>query len=120
MNLTNVLLCLIAIESGGKVDAVNGDGVGILQIRPVFVEDVNRILGREQFDAADRYSRIKSLQMARIWFRHYEKPEWTLIDYALSFKMGVEGFKKARELDMITTAEHDYATQFVNLMEDAE
>ena len=67
------------VESGGKPDAV-GDGgkaVGILQIHPILVRDVNRIAKEKRlgvkFTYADRLDPDKSRQMFRIYSDHYAK-----------------------------------------------
>ena len=77
--LSLVIQALIIVESGGNNVAV-GDGgkaVGCLQIHPIMVKEVNRICkldGRqERFTLADRKSRGKSKQMARIFFEHKYK-----------------------------------------------
>lgn len=67
------------VESSGNSDAV-GDGgraVGVLQIHPVMVEDVNRIAKSKklgvQFTLDDRKDPIKSRHMFRIYSEHYSK-----------------------------------------------
>lgn len=63
------------VESGGKSDAV-GDGgkaVGILQIHPIMVKDVNRILGEDRYTLADRLDPAKSREMFRVYSEHYSK-----------------------------------------------
>lgn len=63
------------VESGGRADAV-GDGgkaVGILQIHPIMVEDVNRIIGDTKYTLADRLDPAKSRDMFRIYSEHYSK-----------------------------------------------
>jgi len=71
---TNVLIAaLMIVESGGNPIAVNvrEDAVGILQIRPIFVEDVNRIIGTDFYTLEDRYNIGDSIGMARVYFRYY-------------------------------------------------
>lgn len=61
------------VESGGDPDAV-GDGgraVGVLQIHPIMVRDVNRILGREAYTLEDRRNRTRSYEMFWIYTQHY-------------------------------------------------
>ena len=66
----------IAVESGGNDLAVNGDCVGCLQIRPILVEDCNRILGQKRFviskDYDCRLSRAESVAMAQVVIGHYK------------------------------------------------
>jgi len=70
-----LLPLLIAIESGGNPNAI-GDGglaVGILQIHPCVVEDVNRLLNHKTFDLEDRYDPAASITMCRIYLFHHWK-----------------------------------------------
>jgi hypothetical protein len=72
----NILLCaMMAVETGCNPLAhnVKKDAVGVLQIRPIMVEDVNRIIGEEVYTLDDRRDVVKSFQMAYIYFRHYCK-----------------------------------------------
>lgn len=80
--IERLLPALEQVESRGNPRAV-GDyvkgvpqAVGILQIWPVMVQDVNRISGKA-YTLNDRYSPAKSREMARIYFRHYGK-KWTV------------------------------------------
>lgn len=66
------LACAMAlVESGGNPDICNEreDAVGILQIRPVMVREVNRI-GDVEFTLDDRWNVCKSLAMLDIHERH--------------------------------------------------
>mgnify|MGYP000851668701 FL=1 len=63
---------LIQVESRGDSNAVGTkDDVGVLQITPVYVKEVNRILGRDEYHLNDRYSSVKSLQMFGILQDYY-------------------------------------------------
>lgn len=75
MNLLQFILILAAVESGMDPNAVgdNGKAVGLLQIHPVMVQDINRIIGEDKFTLQDRRDPKKSIQMAVIYFRHYER-----------------------------------------------
>lgn len=57
---------LIQVESEGKTN-----DVGILQITPIYVKDVNRILGEERYTLAERADTEKSLEMFEILQSHY-------------------------------------------------
>lgn len=64
---------LILIESSGDSMAI-GDGgkaVGILQIHPIMVREVNRILGEDRYSYQDRYSVSKSIEMFNIFQDKY-------------------------------------------------
>jgi hypothetical protein len=63
------LRVLSTVESGGNTNAV-GDAtkaVGIFQIQPVQVYEVNRLLGYPRFKLADRLDRVKSETMCLIF-----------------------------------------------------
>ena len=65
-------LALIEHESINNPNAVGKtDDVGILQITPIYVKDVNRILGYNKFKMADRFDIRKSLEMFDIKNDHY-------------------------------------------------
>ena len=63
---------LIQVESEGKSNAVGKtNDVGILQITPIYVKDVNRILGEERYTLSCRTDIKKSLEMFEILQSHY-------------------------------------------------
>ena len=61
------------VESGGNPRAVgdSGKAVGILQIQPIMVRDVNRILGSQRYSLADRLDPVKSREMFWVYADHY-------------------------------------------------
>jgi hypothetical protein len=95
------------VESHGNASAHNSkeDAVGIVQIRPIVVEDVNRINkleGRsERFDLNDRYSPDKSRRMFDVYLTYYGdrlhrlgKPV-TYQTLAKTWNGGPDGYKKS-------------------------
>lgn len=80
-----LVLAMIAVESGGHDKAYNieSQARGCLQIRPIMVDDVNRIqrerpnltiaqkIKTHVYTNADCYDRTKSLEMLKIYFDHY-------------------------------------------------
>jgi hypothetical protein len=71
------------VESNGNDSAI-GDthlgtqyAVGALQIRPIMVKEVNRILklkkSNKRYQLNDRYNRRKSIEMFLIWKRFHHK-----------------------------------------------
>lgn len=70
---------IIQVESSGNDRAVNNrtNAVGCMQIRPIMVREVNRILSikgeGKRFVYDDRLSRKKSLDMFRIWRAFHHK-----------------------------------------------
>lgn len=63
---------LIWVESKGDCMAIGKkNDVGVLQITPILVKDVNRILKEERYSLEDRYIREKSIEMFNIVQDHY-------------------------------------------------
>lgn len=56
------------VESQYNENAVSSDGrcVGYLQIQTIVVRECNRIIGQRTYNAKDRYSKEKSIEMFRI------------------------------------------------------
>lgn len=102
----NLIDAMIMVESMGNDSAI-GDrhlgepSVGVLQIRPIMVREVNRILKKtgseEQFKLKDRFSREKSIEMFKVWFDYYHSDsEFETI--ARSWNGGPKGPKNERTL----------------------
>lgn len=73
LNHERLYRALIEVESGGDPHAV-GDGgraVGVLQIHPIMVRDVNRILGYDRWTLEDRWSAAESREMLEVYLGHY-------------------------------------------------
>ena len=66
---------MIYTESGGDSNAYNGyeSARGVLQIRPIYVKDINRILREDVYTNNDCYNPSKSIDMFRIYTDHYGK-----------------------------------------------
>lgn len=72
-DLDRLYLALVEVESGGDPLAV-GDGgraAGVLQIHPIMVRDVNRILGYDRWTLEDRWSATESRAMLEVYLEHY-------------------------------------------------
>jgi len=103
---TNLVEALIQVESRGKEDCI-GDkhliipSVGVLQIRPIMVREVNRILkllGKNQrYKNKDRYSRIKSIKMFNIWKDYHHKNDSDEV-IARCWNGGPKGWKRKATL----------------------
>jgi soluble lytic murein transglycosylase-like protein len=67
-----LIAAIIQVESGGDTLAYNlkEDAVGCLQIRPIMVREINRLLGKDSFTLSDRWSKVKSIQMFNILRSH--------------------------------------------------
>lgn len=68
-----LLNALIWVESSRNEKAVgdNGKAVGLLQLHKIYVDDVNRILGKKKYSYADRWNPQKSVEMAVVYLKHY-------------------------------------------------
>ena len=106
-SVENLISAMIQVESRGNDKAV-GDthldvpSVGCLQIRPVMVAEVNRILKRCKVDSIryeldDRYSRDKSITMFRIW-KSYHHAKSPLEKIARCWNGGPRGYKNTSTL----------------------
>ena len=97
---------LIIVESQGNDSAI-GDthlgapSVGVLQIRPIMVREVNRILKLKKtklrFKLRDRFDRDKSIEMFTIWkeFHHKDSDFETI---ARNWNGGPNGYKRSSTL----------------------
>jgi hypothetical protein len=94
---TSNAICLV--ESAGDPLAVNATehAVGIGQIRPIMVADVNRILGREKYTLADRWSVPKSFEVFKTYSLYYQ-PRGTPETWARNWCAGPDGYKQACSL----------------------
>lgn len=74
MNLTALFLAIVAVESGGNVNAIGdkGKAVGPAQTWEITVRDVNRI-AHTNYTLNDRFSLQKSAEMFQIYTDHYGK-----------------------------------------------
>jgi len=79
----DLVSALILVESRGNDSAigdrhiVGGEAVGALQIRPIMVREVNRILkiqkSDKRFTLKDRFDRKKTIEMFTIWKNFHHK-----------------------------------------------
>lgn len=99
MDVERLLDAIVLVESSGRCDAVNDgeNAAGAYQIRPIFLRDVNRILGCDRYTLPDRFDPVKSRQMAKIFLNHYGK-EKTLLEMARQFNGGPRGHLKQATL----------------------
>ena len=95
---------LIYVESRGKEDAV-GDthlgapSIGVLQIRPIMVREVNRILKQKKsdkkFKLKARFSRDKSIEMFMVW-KNFHHPNDGFEKIARNWNGGPKGYRFKR------------------------
>tara|TARA_R110002153_G_scaffold38572_1_gene111902 strand:+ start:2639 stop:3136 length:498 start_codon:yes stop_codon:yes gene_type:complete len=102
---TNTLInALIHVESRG-IDSAVGDthlqspSIGVLQIRPVMVREVNRILklmgSTQRYKLKDRFDRQSSIEMFLFW-KNYHHPEDGFEEIARCWNGGPRGLKNKR------------------------
>lgn len=102
--IDKLITALIQVESMGNDSAV-GDthlsepSVGVLQIRPIMVREVNRILKKQKsskrYKRKDRFNRNKSIEMFIIW-KNYHHPEGGFETIARNWNGGPRGYKNPR------------------------
>lgn len=67
-----LIKALIHIESRGNSNAVGKcNDVGVLQITPIYLQEVNRIFREERYTLADRYDSLASVEMFEIYQNHH-------------------------------------------------
>jgi len=103
----HLVSALIFVESRGNDSAigdrhlVGNEAVGALQIRPIMLREVNRILKLQgidkRFKLNDRYSREKTIEMFYIWKNYYHKNS-THEEIARTWNGGPRGAKSSRTI----------------------
>lgn len=85
---------IIYVESRGDTLAYNAleDAAGCLQIRPIMVREVNRLLKVDSYKLVDRWSRAKSIEMFNVIRSHTKNP--TNEKLARNWNGGWNGHKK--------------------------
>lgn len=72
---SKVINAITQVESRGNSNAASKDCVGILQIRPILVQDVNEYLkmkkSNKRYTLNDRYSNKKSKEMFILYQKRY-------------------------------------------------
>ena len=101
-NREELIEAMAFVESGGNPETI-GDlhlgspSVGLLQIRPIMVREVNRILKKQgeekRFKLSDRKDADKSIEMFNIWADAYHLKS-SYEKMARNWNGGPKGFKK--------------------------
>ena len=101
----DLVTALIFVESRGNDSAIGDrhlvgeEAVGALQIRPIMVREVNRILkiqkSDKRFKLKDRFERDKSIEMFYIWKNYHHKDSEPEV-IARNWNGGPKGFKSNR------------------------
>jgi len=95
---TKLVDAIIYVESRGDSMAHNKreDAVGVLQIRPIMLREVNRLLGYDKYTLKDRWSKAKSIEMFNVIKEHTTNP--TDEKLARNWNGGWNGYKKQSTL----------------------
>ena len=94
----NLIDAIIYVESRGDTNAhnISEDAVGCLQIRPIMLREVNRLLGYNKYKLADRWNKQKSIEMFNVIKEHTTNP--TNEKLARNWNGGWSGYKKQSTL----------------------
>ena len=89
---------IIHVESRGDSMAYNAgeDAVGVLQIRPIMMREVNRLLKENKYTLDDRWSKSKSIEMFNVIKDHTTNPTNEIL--ARNWNGGWSGYKKKSTL----------------------
>jgi soluble lytic murein transglycosylase-like protein len=70
--IDTLLNAVMAVESNFDTMAYNSkeNAVGVLQIRPIMVREVNRLLGENKYTLKDRWNKAKSIEMFNVIRSH--------------------------------------------------
>jgi len=70
--IDTLLMAVMAVESNFDTMAYNEkeNAVGVLQIRPIMVREVNRLLGEDKYTLKDRWNKAKSIEMFNVIRSH--------------------------------------------------
>ncbi len=89
---------IIYVESRGNTLAhnISEDAVGCLQIRPIMLREVNRLLGFQKYKLNDRWNKTKSIEMFNVIKNHTIDPSNEKL--ARNWNGGCNGYKKPSTL----------------------
>lgn len=89
---------IIYVESRGNTLAhnISEDAVGCLQIRPIMLREVNRLLGFQKYKLNDRWNKTKSIEMFNVIKNHTIDPSNEKL--ARNWNGGWNGYKKPSTL----------------------
>jgi hypothetical protein len=114
----DLINALIMVESNGNDSAV-GDthlgepSIGVLQIRPIMVREVNRILKLKgtdyRYKLKDRWDREKSIEMFLIW-KEFHHSDSNYEEIARSWNGGTKGPKNPRTYNYWKKVENQLAS----------
>ena len=94
----NLIDAIIYVESKGDIKAhnISEGAVGCLQIRPIMLREVNRLLGYNKYQLSDRWNKVKSIEMFNVIKENTTNP--TNEKLARNWNGGWSGYKKQSTL----------------------
>ena len=97
-SIPNLIDAIIYVESRGneKAHNIKEDAVGCLQIRPIMLKEVNRLLGYNKYKLSNRWSKDKSIEMFNVIKENTKNP--TNEKLARNWNGGWNGYKKQSTL----------------------
>jgi len=98
-NFDDLLAAIATVESNNDPNAYNKkeNAAGLYQIRPIYLKDVNRILGVQRYKLFDRFDPQKSREIAYVYLNHYGKNK-SLEQLARIHSGGPQGYKRKSTL----------------------
>lgn len=87
---------MIHVESRNSPLAYNKkeEAAGVLQIRPIMIREVNRVVGYAKYSLSDRWNRESSIKIF-MDIQAYHNPEWDLEKAARIWNGGPNGMNKS-------------------------
>jgi hypothetical protein len=91
----NLIAAIMHVESRGDERAYNPkeDACGAIQIRPIMLREVNRLLGYNKYKLSDRWSKKKSIELFTD-FQNIANPDWEPEKAARYWNGGYGGMNK--------------------------
>ena len=100
INKEALVQAFIYVESKGNRWAVNKktQAVGVLQLKPVVIDECNRLIGRKKYRLADRTNIRKSKEMFHIIMKH-KNPSYNIAKACKiwNYKGGIEYRRKVEK-----------------------
>lgn len=95
----DLINAIATVESNNNPLAYNSseDAIGILQIRPIMVREINNICNKCNFKHSDARSVIKSRNMFKIWYHINDFRSFEIA--ARNWNGGYSGYKKSSTLN---------------------
>lgn len=90
-------IAYVESKNGIFLNDTTHDAIGIIQIRPVMITEVNRIIGYDKYSLDDRWNHDKSFEIFKI-YQDYYNPNYHLEKGIRIWNGGPTGHKKTATL----------------------